>query len=111
MRRYRRAAPQSLDRGSGTSRPFLSWRQAHGQERLDHFVRHGVAHGLQPLPAARPMEPPFAMHAVDVLAQVPVCHPFDLRRILRGTRGVLAAKTKLVHGTLAALRTTDEKRH
>src|SRR5688572_25973560 len=111
MQPYRQAAPRSADRGSGTSRRSLSRRQAHGQKCLDYFIRHGVAYGLQPLPAASPMEPPFAMHAVHVLAQVTVGHPLALRRILRGTRAVLSAKTKLVHGTLAALRTADKERH
>src|SRR5437868_6560589 len=106
MRRCHPSALQLPDLRSG-----ISCASSTGDRGLQHFVGDGVAHGLEPLPASRAMEPPLLLNARQVDTVVAIILPFRLRGIQRRTGLDFAAEAEFVNGAIATVGTAHEKRH
>src|SRR5882757_5819116 len=93
-------------RGSATGL-LLASGQLSRPRHLQHLVTSGVALGLEPLAAAGGVEPPLALVAAGVGAEVEVVEQCPLVVGRRGAVGHLAAVRVLVDGARTAVGTGE----
>lgn len=88
-----------------------SWTFPIREIRPEDFIADSIAKSVEPLQAARTVEPPFGLLSRPIILHVDVLVPILFRSIRRRPSLHFAAEAKFVNAAVTAMRTSDQKRH